>query len=256
MTIMRPTGEPQGGKLVLGLYGPVFPTGDTSQFSCSSETPYWAITVSDEGVGMDESEIARVYDPFFTTKNNQGSGLGMTMVYSIINRHAGFVAIESQKGKGTSVTLHLPEHKVAKETVKKPRKKGFVPKEHRVVLLVDDEDYIRKMARSILEFGGYTSLEATDGDEAVTAFIERQSEISLVILDLMMPKKSGLETYREIMSINPSAKILFTSGLRKSEGDSMLELPDNAAFLAKPYTAEQLLRIVDRLITTERRSVI
>jgi signal transduction histidine kinase/CheY-like chemotaxis protein len=257
MTIMRSAEETQGGKLVLGLYGPVFPTSETEQFSCSREHPYWAVTVKDEGVGMDEGAITRIYDPFFTTKEGQGTGLGMTMVYSIINRHAGFVLIESEKGKGTSVTLHLPEHKTEKETAVTTPKKTAIAKENRgLVLLVDDEDYIRKMATSILTFGGYQTITAAGGNDAVNVYIDRRSDISLIVLDLIMPGKSGLETYNEIRSINPSAQVLFTSGLYSLEGETIIELPDTAAFLPKPYTAEQLLRIVDRLVNSGKKTVL
>lgn len=255
MTTMKQLNEQTGGNLVIGLYGPVFPTVPSPVFPCDSEIPYWAITVTDEGIGMNEDEAARVFDPFFTTKTDRSTGLGMTMVYTIISRHDGFITIDSQKGKGTSVTLHFPEHKLseAQEAVRGRNDADVKPEETGLILVADDEDYIRQMSESILAFGGYTSITAADGDEAVRIFIEHQNEISLVVLDMLMPVKSGLETYNEIKCINPSARILFTSGLKNRENGAIADLPDDAAFLPKPYTAEQLLRMVDKLVTVQKK---
>jgi len=256
MTIMRNKGETQGGKLCLELHGPAIPACDKYNVPCNIEIPYWGITITDEGVGMEAEEITRIFDPFFTKKEaGQGSGLGMTMVYTIVSRHAGFVTIDSEQGKGTSVTLHFPLHQ---------KDESFNPIENTVfarsndnslILIADDEEYILSLARSILSFGGYQSIVARNGIEAVKLFIERQNDIKLVILDLVMPLKNGMEAYNEIRLVNPDIQIMFTSGLRNRGNASFASIPEDTAFLAKPYTAEQLLRIVDRIVTRRARSV-
>ena len=251
MTIMRKNIGIQGGNLRISLHGPVLPSAKNTYFYCDSEISYWQIKINDDGVGMSKEEIERIFDPFFTTKTRaQGSGLGMTIVYSIISKHDGFVTIDSVKDKGTEVSLFIPvyaENTVVKKNGRKSGRK-LPPKGEGLVLIADDEDYILQLAGSILSFGGYESITARDGSEAVKIFIEHQDDIKLVILDMIMPNKNGMDAYNEIKLVNPDARILFSSGLRNRENEPITEIPDDAAFLPKPYTAEQLLQMVDRLI--------
>ena len=154
------------------------------------------------------------------------------------------------KDKGTEVSLFIPvyaENTVVKKNGRKSGRK-LPPKGEGLVLIADDEDYILQLAGSILSFGGYESITARDGSEAVKIFIEHQDDIKLVILDMIMPNKNGMDAYNEIKLVNPDARILFSSGLRNRENEPITEIPDDAAFLPKPYTAEQLLQMVDRLI--------
>ncbi|MGL4369731.1 MAG: ATP-binding protein, partial [Spirochaetota bacterium] len=152
MTIMRSSGEAQGGKLQITLSGPVFPAESSQFFFCNSQLPYWEISVSDEGVGIDSENISKIFDPFFTTKKKeQGSGLGMTTVYTILRHHSGFITIDSEKNKGTKVSLYIPVYEGKGEM--KPtetNESDQIPKGEGLVLVADDEDYILHLAGSVL----------------------------------------------------------------------------------------------------------
>ena len=255
MTIMRKNAEMQGGNLHLSLSGPVIPSGSNTYFNSESDILYWQITIADQGVGMSKEDIERIFDPFFTTKTRaQGSGLGMTMVYSIISRHGGFITIDSEKEKGTEVSLFIPTYSDAAVPDARVSNRKFPNKGEGLILIADDEEFILQLAGSILSFGGYESIAARDGSEAVKLFIDQQNDIKLVILDMIMPNKSGMDAYHEIKLVNPEAKILFTSGLRNRENEPITDIPDDAAFLPKPFTAEQMLQMVDRLIMRKKKN--
>ncbi len=210
------------------------------------------LTVADTGVGMSPQVRARLFEPFFTTKEvGKGTGLGLAMVHGIARQHGGWVECDSAPGLGTRFDVFLPllpaaliptrptpdrNGKHAAVTIDTP-----VPGTVRTILLVDDEDMIRELARSVLETAGYQVIEARDGSHAVELFQRDHSQIDLVILDLTMPKLSGRDAYRQMAEIDPAACVLFSSGY---SSDDLSDLPGTVGLLAKPYRPHDLLSAV------------
>ena len=199
------------------------------------------LSVSDTGIGMDEATKARIFDPFFTTKEvGKGTGLGLSTVYGIVKQHNGYITVYSEHGHGTTFRIYLPLVDIEKEQKAPPvhnMKKGS-----ETILIAEDDPGIRNFTREILQRYGYTIIEAIDGEEAVSTFMENRSRIDLIILDVVMPKKNGKEVYDEIVKTSPDMKFLFTSGYT---GDVILEkgIRDDAIdFISKPLLSNELLK--------------
>ena len=199
------------------------------------------LSVSDTGIGMDEATKARIFDPFFTTKEvGKGTGLGLSTVYGIVKQHNGYITVYSEHGRGTTFRIYLPLVDIEKEQKAPPvhnMKKGS-----ETILMAEDDPGIRNFTREILQRYGYTIIEAIDGEEAVSTFMENRSRIDLIILDVVMPKKNGKEVYDEIVKTSPDMKFLFTSGYT---GDVILEkgIRDDAIdFISKPLLSNELLK--------------
>jgi signal transduction histidine kinase/CheY-like chemotaxis protein len=205
------------------------------------------ISVEDNGCGMDEKTMQRMFDPFFSTKET-GHGLGLSAVLGIVRGHNGAIDIESTIGKGTTATLLLP---VSDNSIEVPR-----PKQHEsqatpeggVILFADDEPGIRDLGRVVLEQAGYEVVLAKDGLEAISQFEQHRDRLHLVILDLMMPNKTGLEAYLEISALDASVPVVFSSGFNESEALDNLPPKTRSAFLKKPYLANDLLQFVLQVI--------
>ncbi len=213
---------------------------------------YALLSVSDTGTGFDEYERQRIFEPFFTTKEfGKGTGLGLSIVYGIIKQHRGYINVYSEIKHGTTFRIYLPlmEKKAEDSTIIEAA--TVSPGGSETILLAEDEASVRKLNTLILEEAGYTVIAARDGEEAVQKFIENRDRINLIILDVIMPNKSGEETYQEIRHISPSAKAFFTSGYTADSihGRGMLGAEENIT--SKPVAPTELLRkvreVLDRL---------
>jgi two-component system cell cycle sensor histidine kinase/response regulator CckA len=202
---------------------------------------YACLSLTDNGVGMEERVKARVFEPFFTTKPpGEGSGLGMSMIYGLTQQHGGFVELESELGRGTTVRVHFPlardDQPLAELTVAPTGLRGG----HERVLLVEDEDGLRRVAQRALEKVGYKVITASDGVEALEAYRTHARDVDLIITDVVMPKLGGLALYRTLRQEGHTVAFLFTSGYAAHEimrGD----LPDGElALLQKPWTLADL----------------
>ncbi len=207
---------------------------------------YVFVEVRDEGDGMDPETQARMFEPFFTTKFT-GRGLGLAAVLGIVRGHHGTIRVDSAPGRGTTIRVAFPASRdarvVAKEqtpvapTVRSPRTLG-------TVLIVDDEPGVRKVAKKVLENAGLKVLIAADGREALEIFRARRAEIAATIVDLTMPHLSGEETVRELRAIDPTARIVLTSGYTEQDAVDRFAGAQLSGFLRKPFTPEELLSIV------------
>jgi two-component system, cell cycle sensor histidine kinase and response regulator CckA len=175
---------------------------------------YIKISIIDSGTGMDEATLQRIFEPFFTTKKmGRGIGLGLASVYGIIKNHGGFIDVNSEKGKGTFFYIYLPAI-VTQNTLqnKEIGHRDKITPGTETILFVDDEDMITDVGRQLLEKLGYTVLTAGSGREAIEIFQKHLNEISLVIIDMIMPGLNGGETYDELKKIDPNIKVLLASG--------------------------------------------
>ncbi len=211
---------------------------------------YVVITVSDTGIGIPRKIVDRIFEPFFTTKElGKGTGLGLSTVIGIIKSHGGFVNVYSEVGKGTQFKVYLPVTQTI-ETDCIPAAHKELPTGHgELILVVDDEDSIREITKTSLETNAYKVLTASDGIEAVALYTQHKEEISVVLIDMMMPSMDGPTTIRILQKINPQVKIIGVSGLVSNH--EMIELIGDSvkAFLPKPYTSNELLKNLQTVIS-------
>lgn len=220
----------------------------------AQEKNYWKISVSDTGVGISPDNLTKIFDPFFTTKEKgQGTGLGLSMVYNIINQHNGFIDLYSELGEGTNFIIYLPHISADDTTYQQIASKEIIYKGNQeCILVVDDEMLLRQIATDILEEANYKVLVAENGQVAVDIFKEHHSKIDLVMLDMLMPIKGGKDTFIEMKAINPNIKVLLCSGFKQDERvDSIMSLGINY-FIQKPYTLSKLSKIVSEILRKKK----
>jgi len=209
---------------------------------------YVCISVSDTGVGMDLETRERIFEPFFTTKPPElGTGLGLSMVYGLVKQQGGSIEVYTEKGEGTTVKLYFP---LVKETA--VRERDTAPRTMvggtETILIVEDEEPIRRAARRVLEKHGYTVMLASDGEEALDLYPQHQDEIDLVISDVVMPRLGGVKFYEALRERGGTPKILFTSGYTKSDVQDSGSLDPGMPFLHKPWTVADLLEKIREVL--------
>jgi PAS domain S-box-containing protein len=208
---------------------------------------YATITVADTGTGMDEATQKRIFEPFFTTKDvGKGTGLGLAIVYGIVKQHRGYITVASEPGKGTIFKIYLPVvHGTVAET--KPAQTAHAAGKETVLLAEDDPD-VRCSTKALLENYGYTVIEAEGGEEAINKFKSHRNSVDLLILDVVMPTKTGREVYEEIRKINPDIKALFTSGYTDDLIRDRGILEKDSHFVSKPIAPAQFSRKIREVL--------
>ena len=227
-------------QLVHAVYVPTLSPGESLE-----QGQHVVIEVKDDGCGMDAETLAKVFDPFFSTKGT-GRGLGLAAVQGIVRSHHGVLRIQSARGAGTTFRVLLPAS-TARVEERAPEGPPSRKQTGGTVLVVDDEALLRRAACQIIEHFGYTALEASDGLMAVEVFREHADEVSIVLLDMTMPGLSGAETFQEIRRIRRDVPVVLSSGFDEVEATRRFSGEKLAAFLQKPYTAEQLARCLERV---------
>ena len=199
------------------------------------------MTVSDSGTGIEEAIRGKIFEPFFTTKVvGKGSGLGLAVTYGIARQHHGFIDVESVPGEGTTFTIYLPTVKAA--VIRSGDRDIFsIIGGPETVLLAEDDEDARTIMAEMLRMGGYTVLEARDGEEATKVYKENKDRIQLVFLDVRMPKKNGREVYEEIKQIHPATKFLFMSGYTADTMDSLGVGEECIDFISKAALPDEIL---------------
>lgn len=207
---------------------------------------YVKISVSDSGIGMIKSVKDKIFEPFFTTKGTEkGTGLGLATVYGIVKNHSGHINVESESGKGTTFIIHFPVSEKALEEEKESKK---VIKGIEKILLVEDEELVRKLVKDQLKTLGYRVVTAKNGLEAVKIYKQKRKEIDLVLLDMIMPKLAGRETFLKLKEINKKVKALLMSGFSQ-DGKASEILNDGAlGFLQKPFDIKQLSEVINKAL--------
>ncbi len=236
---------PNGGKFVIEIAAMEIDQRETEKWPGLKPGNYVTMAVSDTGIGMDAETRSHLFEPFFTTKKiGKRTGLGLSIVYGIVQRSRGYINVYSQLGAGTIFEIFLPREKAATEAVlqhlRPPSKRGS-----ETVLIVDDEDGVRKLLYSVLAANGYKILEARNGAEALALYQANQDKVGIVVTDLVMPHMSGLELGEHLNRLNPTLSILYTSGYQ----DNPITREDQrGSFLQKPFTPAELLGKVRELL--------
>jgi PAS domain S-box-containing protein len=200
---------------------------------------YVKIAITDTGTGMDAKTRERIFDPFFTTKAmGRGTGLGLATVYGIIRGHKGMINVYSEPGHGTTFTIYLPASE--KDVFPERADSGKMVQGKETILVADDEKVILEVSTEMLTSLGYRVYAVGSGQEALAVFMEKRNEIDLVILDMIMPGISGGETFDRLREVNPSIKVLLSSGYSiNGEAKTIMERGCNG-FLQKPFHLEKL----------------
>jgi len=251
LTVNARDAMPNGGKLVIST-GSVMNTSDEFGEPTSSRS-YAVLTVRDSGIGMDEATQAQAFEPFFTTKpRSEGTGLGLPTVFGIVQQSGGFISVESEVGLGTTFRVLLPASSevlaapTPSETPRAPRSAGS-----ETILVVEDEAHVRAVACRVLRQQGYRVIEA-EGPEEALALIDTHlmPSIDLMLTDLVMPKLGGRALAERVRALLPNVRVVFMSGytddavFRSNAGSGL------GAFIQKPFTASDLLRMVRSVLDT------
>jgi PAS domain S-box-containing protein len=216
------------------------------RFVNAKSSTYIEVTVADTGAGMDEATRRRIFEPFFTTKTfGKGTGLGLAVVFGIMESHSGFIDVASEVGRGTTFSLYFPIKSFSVESVSD---QSIIQKEAvggtEVILVVEDEETLKESVRQILTVNGYTVLSAEDGEQAMAMLDRFHNDIALVICDLGLPKFSGLEVLKKLKALNPSVKFILGTGyIEPAERTAVLREGANDIVL-KPYITNEFLRRV------------
>ncbi|HYB97442.1 MAG TPA: ATP-binding protein [Vicinamibacterales bacterium] len=241
---------PNGGTLTI--------TASTAEVAASPDPrgaelapgKYVVFHVADTGVGIAPHVVDKIFDPFFTTKEaGKGTGLGLSTSMTIVRSHGGQIQVSSQPARGARFDVYLPAMPAPAPGSSIGHRTSAARGQGETILVVDDEEAVRKILRSTLEKAGYRVLLAVHGREALDVYRAHGAAISLVIIDMTMPVLGGVPTMRELVALNPDVRIIAASGIHDNQAPARAVGPQVKAFLAKPFTRDQLLRKVGDVVT-------
>ncbi len=211
--------------------------------------PYTLLTVSDTGFGMDAATRARAFDPFFTTKEKgKGTGLGLATVYGIVKQSGGYIWVYSEPGQGTTFKIYLPRVDEIPEPARVPEVQGTPRHGTETVLLVEDNPSVRQLTSRLLRAKGYVVLEAKSGKEALALAEKHPGTIGLLLTDVVMPHLSGQDLAKQMTGKHSEIRVLFMSGYAGTSPGDLISLDPDAAFIQKPFNADQLARRVREVL--------
>jgi two-component system, cell cycle sensor histidine kinase and response regulator CckA len=243
---------PGGGKLTIETSNRTLDNEYASEHPGVRTGEYVQIAVSDTGHGMGKEVLSHLFEPFFTTKEQgKGTGLGLSTVYGIVKQSAGHITCYSEPGKGTTFTIHFPRTAEAGDGTADALAGTAVFRGTETILLVEDEDMIRRYTRTVLENSGYTVISASGGSEALTAIELHKCKVALLVTDVVMPKMSGTELAQKVLLTCPRVKVLFVSGYTGEAIAHKGLLDPVTNFIQKPFSSIEFLKkireILDRL---------
>ncbi len=243
---------PDGGKLQLKTESVCLDETFSTAHPGAKPGDYVHITITDSGLGIDKKSLSRIFEPFFTTKDkDRGTGLGLSMVYGIVKNHGGYINVYSELGKGATFDIYLPPLMKRLATEVKEEEKSApekVIKGQETILVVDDEEIIRTMLQEVLEHLGYSILLASDGTEALKMYRKHRNEIDLVIIDMIMPKMGGKETFLKLKKINPDIRTILASGFSQDSTVQGILRSGVNGFIHKPFTTIELSKKIREVL--------
>jgi CheY-like chemotaxis protein len=234
------------GKIIFKAENYHMNSGDHDQHDLAAGD-YVLFDISDSGQGIEEKNISKIFDPFFSTKEiGKGSGLGLSIVYGIVNRIRGKIEVKSALHKGTTFKIFFPatnqyQDIQSPEYHLKPVGDGYT------VLVIDDEKMIRDMSSDILYALGYQVHSASNGSEGIKIYKKYKNEIDVVILDLIMPEMDGITCFKSLKRINPKVKVIITSGISETSQRDELERLGIVAYILKPFSLQNIADTIERI---------
>ncbi len=231
---------PEGGQLCLETCNRSAVAGSAEPAEIEHRG-YVMLAVHDTGVGMDDATRGRIFEPFFTTKGEFGTGLGLSTVYGIVKQSGGQITVVSQPGLGTTFEVYLPTSAGNSLSLAPPGVANARLTGHEIVLLVEDEDPVRRILKKILLGAGYLVLEAANADEALRKSAEHQGNVDVLLTDVVMPGKNGQQLAERLLVERPSLRVIYMSGYTPSAALGVAGLEAGSAFLQKPIRAVHLL---------------
>jgi GAF domain-containing protein/ActR/RegA family two-component response regulator len=244
---------PRGGRLVIETADVELGEAFVGKHPGSRPGPHVVLSVTDSGVGISPEVQAHIFEPFFTTKEKgKGTGLGLATVYGIVKQHEGYIGVQSAPGRGATFSIYLPRVEEVQDPPATQRAAAGAPGGSETILLVEDEDEVRELAREILEMNGYTVLDAASGAEALRVCRQRQDPIHLLLTDVVMPGMSGPELARQAEALRPEAKVVYVSGYTDDALGRHGVLEPGIILLAKPFTPDSLLGAVRGALGSRR----
>jgi CheY-like chemotaxis protein len=211
---------------------------------------YVMLSVSDTGCGMAQETLEHIFEPFFTTKDvGQGTGLGLSIVFGIVEQHGGFITCNSSLGNGSTFNVYFPaiQGEPEKDGQRRIVKTGGGSE---TILIADDDEDVLSLCQSILNRAGYKVLTALNGNEALEIYRKQRDDISLVILDKMMPIMGGMACLHQLLRINPDVRVVIATGFLSEQPDDSIR-PGSVELIEKPYSVQALLHAVRKTLDGE-----
>jgi CheY-like chemotaxis protein len=206
--------------------------------------------VKDDGIGMDEETRSRIFEPFFTTKElGQGTGLGLSVVYGVLNSHQGYVDVRSRPGEGTSFLLYFPvADDLYPPVVRVAETTEEIPPGSETILIVEDEEMLRDLLKTFLAGSGYTVLAAQNGEEGLDVYRQNRGRIALVLSDMGLPRLGGWEMFQQMKDLDPDVRVILASGYFDPNLKMDLLKAGAKDFIQKPYVPDNILRRIREVI--------
>ncbi|MBI4659888.1 MAG: PAS domain S-box protein [Verrucomicrobia bacterium] len=237
---------PDGGELALSASSVEFGPNAAHRHAEARPGRFVRLTVADTGCGMDAATLDKIFEPFFTTKAvGKGTGLGLAMVYGIVQQHRGWIEVASEEGRGAVFSLYFPAESGPAEPAATLGPQPALPQGTETVLVVEDEPVLRHLVSHILERQGYHVLEAGTGKEALQLWRQHERQVDLLLTDVVMPEGvSGVDLAEQLVAEKPSLKVVYTSGYSQDVAGQRVALEEGVNFLPKPYHPPKLAQII------------
>jgi CheY-like chemotaxis protein len=246
---------PEGGKLIIKTSNTELDDEYALHHPPCIVGRYVMLAVTDSGVGMSQETKTRIFEPFFTTKElGKGTGLGLSTVYGVVKQSGGYIWVYSEPGQGSVFKIYLPRVDGSEVQIRPAKSAPELLAGTETVLLVEDEQSVRKLTRSLLEESGYTVLEAENGAHAVEIAKQHHGPIHLLLTDVVMPGMNGPAVADKILPIHSETKVLYVSGYSSSFGTQTGLVPAGANLFQKPFSRAALLRKVRNLLDMQKKS--
>ncbi len=217
---------------------------------------YIVLAISDSGHGMSEETQSHIFEPFFTTKDRgKGTGLGLATVYGTVNQSGGFISVSSKIGIGTEIKIFLPRADEPIEVSELPEAPVQTRKGDETILVVEDDDAVRRMTREFLKIGGYTVLEARSGADAIQFMERREQRIDLVLTDVLMPGMKGRELVERLAKLRSGLRVLYMSAYTEDAAINIGVLSPGTAFIEKPFSPDELAHKVREVLSASENGV-
>lgn len=240
---------PQGGTLTLTVENVQLDETYARMHIDAAPGPYLLIMVSDTGTGMSKDVQDRIFDPFFTTKSvGKGTGLGLSTALTLVKSHGGFINVYTEENKGTQFSIYFPSAEAAERAPARVAEVALPQGAGQKILVVDDEENLRVITQAMLEGNGYEVASASDGTDALAAYVGQAKKFALVLTDMAMPQMDGMAMIRALKKIDPAVRIIAMSGLMSHEQTSELQSLGIDGYLSKPFTKDKLLTAVAEIL--------